>query len=104
MFFFTFESVAQNNCTNEEFAKVISQKLPKGSESLIARIIECKHWGSEEPYDKERAEFIKQAVKKAKCNSIGKNKKLLINKNPKKAVALKKAFDSADNWDGGPCK
>ena len=33
-------------------------------------MVECNHWGGEEPYDKERAEQIRKAVTRARCGTL----------------------------------
>lgn len=94
---------AQNNCTNEDFAKKVSKNLPSGTENLISRITECNHWAGEDPYDKERAAYIIESVAKAKCDRIDKDKENLIKKNSKMKNALEKAFDAAEKWNEGSC-
>ena len=94
---------SQASCTNEEFAKKIAKGLPSGTEDLLSRITSCNHFAGEDPYDKERADFIDESVKRLKCAEIEKDKELLLKKNPKKQIKLKKAFESAENWDTGSC-
>jgi hypothetical protein len=57
--------------------KEITNGQPEDVARLIERIVECNHWGGEEPYDKERAEQIRKAVEKARCGSLDSDEQAL---------------------------
>ena len=42
--------------------KEITNGQPEDVVAFIERMVECNHWGGEEPYDKERGEQIRKAV------------------------------------------
>ena len=55
----------------------MKKDMPSKVKKFIDRQIECNHWGGEEPYDKARAQEIKAATDKLKCNDLEKDEKLL---------------------------
>ena len=76
--------------------KSLAKDMPEDVASFIYRTVECTHWSGEEPYDKARAEDIKQALEKAGCNFLPKDEEALREKykGQKKILgALKKAKD-----------
>jgi hypothetical protein len=82
-----------------EFADVpevweITDGQPGDVAAFIERMVECNHWGGEEPYDKERAEQIRKAVENARCDSLESNEQALAQKykgNNKVFEAIEKA-------------
>ena len=68
-----------------EFGKLPEvKKLTMGQSKEVASFIEktaeCNHFGSEEPYDKQRAQELKKAVEKAGCNKLETKEKILRDK------------------------
>lgn len=49
--------------------------LPAEVAALLKRTDDCNRWGGEEPYDKERAKQIAEAMKKSKCDLVEKDTK-----------------------------
>jgi len=57
--------------------KALAKGMPEDIAFFIARTVECNHWAGEEPYDKDRANYIRNAVEKAGCeNLVGQEMKL----------------------------
>lgn len=54
--------------------------LPSDVVTLLQRTDICNHWGGEEPYNKERAKQIAEAMKKSKCDSVDTDTKQLLEK------------------------
>jgi len=77
-----------NEFGNLPQVKEISRGQPKDIVALIERIAECNHWSDEEPYDKERAEQIRNAVQKARCGSLESEKQTIGRKYKKHAKVL----------------
>jgi hypothetical protein len=69
-----------NEFGNMPQVKVITNGQPEDVVAFIERMVECNHWGGEEPYDKERAEQIRQAVEKARCDSLDSEEQALERK------------------------
>ena len=70
--------------------------MPKDVTAFISKFAECSHWGNEDPYDKERAEFIRNAALKAGCSRLDGEEIQLRRKyltNPKVLEIIKKAKD-----------
>ena len=63
-------AASANEFGNLPQVKEIANGQPEDVAALIERIVECNHWGGEEPYDNERAEQIRNAVEKARCDSL----------------------------------
>ena len=59
-----------NEFGNMPQVKEITNGQPEDVVAFIERMVECNHWGDEEPYDKERAKQIRKAVEKARCDSL----------------------------------
>jgi hypothetical protein len=57
--------------------KEITNGQPADVAAFIERVVECNHWGGEEPYDKERAEQIRKAVEKARCDTLDSDEQAL---------------------------
>src|SRR5215471_3259313 len=60
--------------------KELRKGMPDDVVSFIRRAVECNHWGGEDAYDKERAEFISKAVEKAGCSKLDADEKELRRK------------------------
>ena len=45
--------------------KALAKGMPEDIAFFIARTAECNHWAGEEPYDKDRASDIRNAVETA---------------------------------------
>jgi uncharacterized secreted protein with C-terminal beta-propeller domain len=50
--------------------KALKKDMPQDVAVVIGRIVECNHWGGEEPANKARAEEINKAIARLQCNSI----------------------------------
>jgi len=50
--------------------KALAKGMPKDIAFFIARTVECNHWAGEERYDKDRANYIRNAVEKAGCENL----------------------------------
>jgi hypothetical protein len=77
--------IAPNILIAGEFAKLPEvKKLTMGQSKEVAffieRTAECNHFGSEEPYDKQRAQELKNAIEKAGCNKLEVQEKILKEK------------------------
>ncbi len=85
-----------NEVGNFPQVKKITNGMPKDAVALIERIAECNHWSGEEPYDQERAEQIRKAVKKSRCGSLDSVEQTIEQKykrNKKVLEAIKKATE-----------
>jgi len=85
---------AASDFDNLTEVKTLQKGMPKDVAAFISKSAECSHWGNEEPYDKERAEFIRNAAPKAGCSRLdGKELQLRrkYRKNPKVLEIIKKA-------------
>lgn len=74
--------------------KEITKGQPKDVVSLIERIVECSHWGGEQPFDKVRADEIRKAVEEAGCSRINSDEQTLNQKykpNKKVPEAIRRA-------------
>ncbi len=71
-----------NEFGNLPQVKEVASGQPKDVVALVERIAECNHWSGEEgdPYDRERAEQIRQAVEKARCDSLDSDEQALERK------------------------
>ncbi len=56
---------------------MLKKGMPATVKSFIDRQIGCNHWIGEEPYDKDRAKEIADAVEKLKCNALEKDESRL---------------------------
>jgi len=68
--------------------KALQSGMPQDVSSFISRVAECNHWGGEEPYDKERAEFISKAVDNLRCSKLEADEKYLRGKYQDKSKIL----------------
>jgi hypothetical protein len=59
-----------NEIGNLPQVKKITDGQPEDVVAFIELIVECNHWGGEEPYDKEPAEQIRKAIEDARCGSL----------------------------------
>jgi hypothetical protein len=75
--------------------KALSKGMPPDVAALISRIVECNHWGGEDPYDKERADDISRAVEKAGCDRVEADEKALREKYKAQPPVLE-AIDKAN--------
>lgn len=50
--------------------KALKKDMPQDVAAVIGRIVECNHWGGEEPTNKVRAEEINKAVARLRCDAI----------------------------------
>ncbi len=87
-------AVFANEIGNLPQVKKITTGQPKDVVALIERIAECNHWSDEEPYDKERAEWIKKAIERVRCGNLDSDERVMEQKykgNKKILEAIKKA-------------
>ena len=78
--------------------KTLQKGMPKDVAAFISKSAECSHWGNEEPYDKARAEFIRNAALKAGCSRLDGEEIQLrrkYRKNPKVLEIIKEAKNLA---------
>src|SRR3974390_1995433 len=61
---------AASDFDNLPEVKTLQKWMPKDVTAFISKFAECSHWGNEDPYDKERAEFIRNAALKAGCSRL----------------------------------
>jgi len=76
--------------------KALQKGMPEDVATFIPRVVECNHFGGEDAYDKDRAEYLKKSVEEAGCGNIPKNEANLRQKyknNPKVLDAIQKAKD-----------
>ena len=57
--------------------KNITDGQPEDVVEFVERTVLCNHWAGEEPYDKERAEQIRKAIKNARCDSLAYEEQVL---------------------------
>jgi len=90
----TIQSARANDFDDAPEVKALTKGMPEDIVFFIARIAECLHWAGEEPYDKERADYIKNAVEKAGCANLDNQETHLHEKykdQPKMLDAIEKA-------------
>lgn len=93
-------ALASGPCTDEEFSKKVAEGLPRESEAIALRIMQCNQWGEETGYgDKERAAQVAEGVEKSKCGSLQADKAALIKKYPDNKK-IGQAFAAAESWEG----
>lgn len=103
LIFFASIATARETCTEEEFSRNISKGLPAETELIVRRIIECKHWSEEiGDTDPERTKQIEMGIKKAKCETLEKDRAAFIKTHPK-LKKMEDVFSTADAWYGS-CK
>jgi len=89
---------AANDFDNLMEVKTLQKGMPKDLVAFISKSAECSHWGNEEPYDKARAEFIRNAALKAGCSRLDGEEIQLrrkYRKNPKVLEIIKEAKNLA---------
>lgn len=57
--------------------KNLKKNMPPDVAAIIDRTLECNHWGGEEPYDKARAEKIKAATERLRCDTLEKDQAVI---------------------------
>jgi hypothetical protein len=85
-----------NEISNLPQVKKIANGQPEDVVEFIERTVECNHWAGEEPYDKERAEQIRNAIKNARCDGLVSKEqvlKLKYKKDKNVLDAIRKAKD-----------
>ena len=50
--------------------EALTRGLPSEAAGLIYRIVDCNHWGGEEPYDDARKTDIEAAMSRLRCNDL----------------------------------
>jgi hypothetical protein len=86
-----------NEISNLPQVKKIANGQPADVVEFIERTVECNHWAGEDPYDKERAEQIRKAIKNARCDGLAAEEqalKLKYKKDKNILDAIGKAKDS----------
>src|SRR5215471_3259311 len=73
-------SSAKHKIGDLPVVKELRKGMPDDVVSFIRRAVESNHWGGEDAYDKERAEFISKAVEKAGCSKLDADEKELRRK------------------------
>jgi hypothetical protein len=63
-------STAASEFDNLVEVKILQKGMPKDVAAFVSKSADCSHWGGENPYDKERAEFIRNASRRAGCSSL----------------------------------
>jgi hypothetical protein len=86
-------AVFANEFSSLPQVKEITRGQPKDVVALIERIAECNHWSDEEPYDKERAEWIRKALERARCGGLDSDEQAL----ERKRKGNKKALEAIEN-------
>jgi len=89
---------AASDFDNLTEVKTLQKGMPMDVAAFISKSAECTHWGNEEPYDKERAEFIRNAALKAGCSRLDGEEIQLrrkYRKNPKVLEIIEKAKNLA---------
>jgi hypothetical protein len=70
----------------------ITNGQPRDVAAFIERVVECNHWGGEEPYDRERADQIRKAVENARCDGLDSDERALA----QKYKGSKKVFEAIE--------
>lgn len=52
--------------------------MPAPVAALIDRMVQCQHWGGEEPYDAARRREIAHAVRQLRCDSLQQDERRLL--------------------------
>lgn len=60
--------------------EAVLAKAPKEVADFIWRAKGCQHFAGEEPYDKERADFLNKTMDKLKCNELDAAERMLRKK------------------------
>jgi hypothetical protein len=78
--------------------RLLQKGMPEDVASWIPRMVECQHFGGEDPYDKARAEYLRKAIEEAGCAGLPEKEAFLRHKyinNPGVLNAIQKAKDLA---------
>jgi hypothetical protein len=89
---------AANDFDNLPEVKILQKGMPEDVAAFVSKFAECSHWAGEDPYDKERAEFIRNAARNAGCSRLGSDEIRLrhkYRKNPKVLETIEKAKNLA---------
>lgn len=81
-------SAIANEVQEYPVVKELQKDMPQDVVEFISRTAECNHWSGEEPYDKERADSINQALQKAGCAHLIKDEEELRSKYQKEKKIL----------------
>jgi hypothetical protein len=72
----------------------LTRGLPPDASALVHRIVDCNHWGGEEPYDDARRAEIDKAMNQLDCNGLSRDEASLRRRYAADRVVLD-AFDKA---------
>ena len=72
----------------------LTRGLPADASALIYRIVDCNHWGGEEPYDAARKAEIEAAMNKLDCNNLSRDEAILRRRYGANRAVIE-AFDKA---------
>jgi hypothetical protein len=72
----------------------LTRGLPPDASALVYRIVDCNHWGGEEPYDNARKAEIEKAMDQLDCNGLSRDEASLRRRYAADRVVLD-AFDKA---------
>ncbi len=73
----------------------LTRGLPADASALVYRIVDCNHWGGEEPYDAARKREIEAAMTRLDCNNLSRDETALRRRYATNR-ALLDAIDKAD--------
>ena len=79
---------------HQQTMDALTRGLPQDAVALVYRIVDCNHWGGEEPYDDARRAEIEKAMEALDCNGLARDEASLRQRHaPNRAVldALDKA-------------
>lgn len=80
-FLMLFVFSASTGASNPGASHVEGQaNLPVEVGHLVDRIVDCNHWLGEPPYDEARANAIKAAVVKLRCDALAEEKAAMLRK------------------------
>jgi hypothetical protein len=57
--------------------EALTKGLPPDARALVHRIVDCNHWGGEEPYDAARKAEIETAMTRLDCNNLSRDEAAL---------------------------
>jgi hypothetical protein len=72
----------------------LTRGLPPDATALVYRIVDCNHWGGEEPYDDARRAEIAKAMDALECNALSRDEAVLRQRYAANKAVLE-AFDKA---------
>jgi len=70
-------AAAQSDVAKLPEVRELTTGRPGDVVSFIERAVECTHWSGEDPYDAERAAFIKKAEARARCQDLDRDEQEL---------------------------